>query len=98
MNIGKIKEAGKLTAVVVGRLDTTTSPILEDFFDENLDGVEELVVDLAGLEYVSSAGLRVILRAQKRMSAQGKMKLVNVGETVMEVFEITGFADILDIE
>ena len=83
---------------IIGRLDTTTAPELEATIDACTAGVQELVLDCAALEYVSSAGLRVILKAQKLMSAQGSMKLVHVNETIMEVFDITGFADILTIE
>ena len=83
---------------IVGRLDTTTAPELEATIDNCTAGIQELVLDCTELEYVSSAGLRVILKAQKLMSAQGSMKLTNVNETIMEVFDITGFADILTIE
>lgn len=83
---------------IIGRLDTTTAPELEATIDACTAGVQELVLDCVALEYVSSAGLRVILKAQKLMSAQGSMKLVHVNETIMEVFDITGFADILTIE
>ena len=81
-----------------GRLDTTTAPELEAVIDGCVEGPHELVLDFRDLEYVSSAGLRVILKAQKLMNARGSMKLVNVNETIMEVFDITGFADILTIE
>ena len=83
---------------VVGRLDTTTAPELEATIDGCVAGIKELVLDCSALEYVSSAGLRVILKAQKLMNAQGSMKLTGVNETIMEVFDITGFADILTIE
>ena len=83
---------------IVGRLDTTTAPELEATIDGCVAGIKELVLDCSELEYVSSAGLRVILKAQKLMNAQGEMKLTNVNETIMEVFDITGFADILTIE
>ena len=83
---------------VVGRLDTTTAPELEATIDGCVAGIKELVLDCSELEYVSSAGLRVILKAQKLMNAQGAMKLTHVNETIMEVFDITGFADILTIE
>ena len=81
-----------------GRLDTTTAPDLEKEIGDSLEGVEELVMDMDGLEYISSAGLRVILKAQKQMNTQGSMKLVNVNDSVLEVFDITGFIDILTIE
>ena len=83
---------------IVGRLDTSTAPELEATIDGCIVGINELVLDCCELEYVSSAGLRVILKAQKLMNTQGNMKLINVNETIMEVFDITGFADILTIE
>ena len=83
---------------IIGRLDTTTAPELEATIDGCVAGIKTLVLDCSELEYVSSAGLRVILKAQKLMNAQGAMKLTNVNETIMEVFDITGFADILTIE
>ena len=83
---------------IVGRLDTTTAPILEKTIDENLNGVKNLILDLKGLEYVSSAGLRVLLATQKKMQKDKTMKVINVCELVMEVFEMTGFCDILTIE
>ena len=83
---------------IIGRLDTTTAPELEATIDGCVADTKELVLDCSALEYVSSAGLRVILKAQKMMNAQGSMKLVGVNETIMEVFDITGFADILTIE
>ena len=83
---------------IIGRLDTTTAPELEAAIDACAAGIKELVLDCTALEYVSSAGLRVILKAQKLMNTQGNMKLTNVNETIMEVFDITGFADILTIE
>ena len=83
---------------IVGRLDTTTAPALEKTIMENMDGVKKLVLDFKDLEYISSAGLRVLLSAQKKMQQLGEMKVINVCEEVMEVFEITGFADILVIE
>ena len=81
-----------------GRIDTLSAPEFEKKVGEIIDGVSELVLDMAKVEYVSSAGLRVILKVQKLMLRQGKMKLTNVNESVMEVFEITGFSDILCIE
>ena len=98
MRIEKNQEGEKLNLAVIGRLDTTTAPELEQELKESLEGVNELVLDLAGLEYISSAGLRVLLAAQRRMNKQGSMKLVNVNELVMEVFEVTGFSTILTIE
>ena len=98
MRIEKNQEGKKLNLAVIGRLDTTTAPELEQELKESLEGVKELILDLAGLEYSSSAGLRVLLAAQRRMNKQGSMKLVNVNELVMEVFEVTGFSTILTIE
>ena len=83
---------------VAGRLDTQTAPELEKEIDAVLPGLKELTFDFNGLEYVSSAGLRVILKAQKAMNAQGSMKLTGVNDSIMEVFDITGFLDILTIE
>ena len=98
MTIEKIAEGNKLTIALSGRLDTTTAPKLETELKQNISGVEELVLDLAALEYLSSAGLRVLLSAQKVMNRQGSMVIKHVNETVMEIFEITGFVDILTIE
>ena len=98
MKINYTKEASKLTVAPEGRIDTLSAPELEKKLCEILDGVSDLVLDMAKVEYVSSAGLRVILKIQKVMYKQGKMKLTHVSETVMEVFEITGFSDILNIE
>ena len=97
MEIKKNLSETKLEAAIIGRLDTTTAPKLEQELKESLDGVTELTLDFAELEYVSSAGLRVLLSAQKKMNAQGKMVIVNVNEDIKEVFEITGFSDILTI-
>ena len=83
---------------LVGRLDTTTAPSLEKMLNEDIGESKNLIFDFKGLEYISSAGLRVLLSAQKRMQKIGSMKVINVCEEVMEVFEITGFADILVIE
>ena len=98
MTIEKIKNGTVLTLVVKGRLETITAPELEAVVKNELGGVTELVLDFAELEYVSSAGLRVLLTAQKTMKAQGAMKIVHVNEVVNEVFDITGFSDILTIE
>ena len=92
------KNAENTTIEIVGRLDTTTAPSLEKTINEDIGGVKNLILDLKGLEYISSAGLRVVLGAQKKMKQVGSMKVINVCENVMEVFEITGFADILTIE
>ena len=98
MRIDKEREGEKLTLAVIGRLDTTTAPELSAALDASLEDVKELILDLGGLEYISSAGLRVLLGAQRRMNKQGSMKLVHVNELVMEVFEVTGFSTILTIE
>lgn len=98
MNIEKTKNASELVLALEGRLDTTTAPELEALLKEELDGVDSLVFDFAKLEYISSAGLRVILSAQKQMNKQGKMVIKNVSSDVLEIFEITGFSDILTIE
>ena len=98
LNINKTIESGKALFALVGRLDTTTAPELEKELRESLAGVSELVLDFAGLEYISSAGLRVLLSTQKAMKNQGKMKIKNVNETILEIFEVTGFSDILTIE
>lgn len=87
-----------LTLSLDGRLDTTTAPLLEDELQRSLPGKDALIFDLEKLEYISSAGLRVLLSAQKRMFGEGGMKLIHVGETVAEIFEVTGFSDILTIE
>ena len=86
------------TLIVSGRLDTQTAPEFEAELDAVLSGLKELTFDMTNLEYVSSAGLRVILKAQKAMNAQGSMKLTGVNDSIMEVFDITGFLDILTIE
>ena len=98
MTIDKTLEGTSLTLALEGRLDTTTSPDLEEALAASLDGVTELVFDFSKLDYLSSAGLRVLLSAQKRMNRQGTMKLRHVNDTVKEVFDITGFADFLTIE
>lgn len=97
MTIEKKIENGNVTLTVVGRLDTTTAPELEKTVESILDGAKELVFDMTNLEYISSAGLRVILKAQKAMNTQGSMKLTGVNDSIMEVFDITGFLDILTI-
>lgn len=96
MDIAKNINGESLEVALKGRLDTTTAPELEAALE--LDGITDLVLNFEGLEYISSAGLRVILAAQKKMSAQGKMVIKNVNDTIKEVFEITGFIDILTIE
>ena len=98
MTVNQNREGNQLTVSLGGRLDTVTAPELETVVDTALAGVEILVMDLEQLEYVSSAGLRIFLKAQKLMNVKGKMKLIHVNETIMDVFEITGFVDILTIE
>lgn len=98
MKITKNKEETVLTLALDGRLDTNTAPDLETELKASLDGVETLIMDMDTLAYLSSAGLRVILVAQKQMNKQGKMIVRNVNDMVMEVFEVTGFIDILTIE
>lgn len=97
MTITKNQEAEKLTLAIEGRIDTTTAPQFEAEIDAIAD-TTELVLDFSGVEYISSAGLRVVLKAQKLMNKNGKMKLTNVNDDVMDVFDITGFLDILTIE
>ena len=98
MNINKTQNASALTVAVEGRLDTTTAPVLEAELKASLDGVTELVLAFEKLDYISSAGLRVLLSAQKVMTKQGSMKVIRMSETVMEIFEVTGFSDIIDVE
>ncbi len=98
MTIETKKNNNELTVMPEGRLDTVTAPSLEEELKANLDGIEKLILDFQALEYISSAGLRVLLMAQKTMNKQGSMVIRNVNETIAEVFEITGFADMLTIE
>jgi len=98
MTIEKITNEKELIIRVEGRLDTVTAPALEIELKENVAGVEKLILDFASLDYISSAGLRVVLAAQKIMNKQGEMIVKNVNETVNEIFEITGFCDVLTIE
>ncbi len=98
MNINIERENGKTLMKIEGRLDTTTAPELEKAINDEGDELKSLALDFKGVDYISSAGLRVLLTAQKKMNAQGYMELINVGETVMDVFEMTGFADILVIK
>ena len=92
------KNAEATVIEIVGRLDTTSAPALEKAINEDIGDAKNLVLDLKGVQYISSAGLRVLLGAQKKMQKIGSMKVVNVCEAVMEVLEMTGFADILVIE
>ena len=98
MTIEINKNEQEIIIAVCGRLDTITAPVLEQRIGEIIIGVKTLILDFEGLEYISSAGLRVLLGTQKKIQKIGSMKLINVCEEVMEVFEMTGFADILTIE
>ena len=98
LTIEKNVNGGNITLKIVGRLDTTTAPQLEEAVVAAAAEAKDLLLDCAELAYVSSAGLRVILKAQKAMAAKGGMKLLHVNETIMEIFEITGFSHILTIE
>ena len=98
MTINKTLNGSALTVVLEGRLDTTTAPELEAELKQSLSGITELIMDFEKLDYISSAGLRVLLSAQKIMTKQGSMKIIRVNEMIMEVFEVTGFIDILTIE
>jgi anti-sigma B factor antagonist len=97
LNVTKTVENGKAAFALEGRLDTVTAPELENELKAALDGVTELTLDFDQLEYISSAGLRVLLSAQKTMNKQGEMRILHVNETIMEIFEVTGFSDILTI-
>ena len=98
LTINKSFADTKLTVALEGRLDTTTAPELEQSLQESIPDASELVMDFEKLEYISSAGLRVLLSAQKIMNRQGSMKVIHVNETIMEILEVTGFVDILTIE
>ena len=98
LNINKTIDEGKASYLLEGRLDTVTAPELEKELKASLDGISELTLDFEKLDYISSAGLRVLLSTQKVMTKQGKLKSVHVNETIMEIFEVTGFTDILTIE
>ena len=98
MTIEQTRNENTLTVALAGRLDTTTAPELEEALFGALDGVEELILDLEALDYISSAGLRVLLSVQKRMNRQGSMKVRNANEMIAEIFEVTGFSDILTVE
>lgn len=98
MQINKTQNNTDLTVALEGRLDTTTAPQLEAELKRGLGGITSLTLDLAGLEYLSSAGLRVILSAQKVMNKQGGMVVKNANDTILEIFEVTGFSDILNLE
>lgn len=98
MTINKVQEGSKLTIALEGRLDTVTAPQLDGEIKNSLDGITELDFDLKDLAYISSAGLRVLLSAQKVMNKQGEMILHNANEDLMEIFDVTGFVDILNIQ
>lgn len=98
LNIEKNTEEKNLELKLTGRLDTTTAPDLEKEIKESIDGIEKLTIDFTSLEYISSAGLRVLLSAQKTMNKQGSMVVRNASDEVKEIFEVTGFADILTVE
>ena len=98
MTIIPAREGSSLNIALEGRLDTTTAPQLEAELKQSLDGVTALALDMEKLDYLSSAGLRVLLAAQKQMNKQGTMVIRHVNETIMEVFEVTGFIDILTVE
>ena len=98
MNINIDKTTGSTVMSLEGRLDTTTAPELENAINGEGDALKSLVLDFKGVDYISSAGLRVLLTAQKKMNAQGHMELRGVSEAVMDIFEMTGFADILEIK
>ena len=98
MEIKVNKKGTELTICPVGRIDTLTAPEVQAVVDKNIGGVTELVFDLEKLNYVSSAGLRVLMGAQKTMQNQGKMKLINVNKEIMDIFDITGLTDVFEIE
>ena len=95
MNIGVRRDGGKLVMMPVGRIDAKTAPEFEHELGKNLSGIDDLVIDLGEVDYLSSAGLRVILYAQKIMNNQGSMKVINVNDDVMDILEVTGFAQII---
>lgn len=98
MEITVNKNGTKLTISPIGRVDTTTAPELQAAVDENIGGVTDLTFDLKNLNYLSSAGLRVLMSAQKIMNKQGQMRLVNINEAVMDIFDMTGLTDVFEIE
>ena len=98
LNITKEQNGGVVFILLEGRLDTSTAPNLEEELNDSLQGISELVFDLSKLEYISSAGLRVLLSAQKTMNKQGNMVVKNVSNSIMEIFDVTGFSDILTID
>ncbi|MCI6810927.1 MAG: STAS domain-containing protein [Lachnospiraceae bacterium] len=98
MKIENTTNGNEMELALSGRLDTITAPQLEAELKKNIDGITSLLFDFSDLEYLSSAGLRVLLAAQKVMNKQGSMVIKNVNDTIMEIFEVTGFADILTIK
>ncbi len=98
MNIKKTQNGNKLTVALEGRLDTVSSPELEADLKGSLDGITDLEFDISALEYISSAGLRVLLSTQKIMNKQGEMCITGANEAIMEIFDVTGFVDILNIK
>lgn len=98
LNISKNANGSSLEVALEGRLDTSTAPELEEALKDSLEGVTELTLDLKSLEYISSAGLRVLLSTQKIMNKQGSMVIANASEEVKEIFDVTGFSDILTIK
>ena len=98
LNIQKEKNGNELTLALEGRLDTTTAPELESVVKNDINGISSLIVDMTKLEYISSAGLRVLLSAQKVMNSQGSMVIKNASDDIKEIFDVTGFTDILNIE
>ena len=98
MNVEVKRKSEEVVIEIEGRLDTTTAPLLDKTINDNIEGVKALVLDMKELKYISSAGLRVLLSAQKKMQKIGTMKVINVCEEIMEIFDMTGFTDILSIE
>ena len=98
MNIKKKKDGSSLTVIISGRIDTVTATDVDEFINNSLEGVKMLILDFKDVNYVSSAGLRVLLSLQKKMMVKGEMKLINVNEAVSDVFEVTGFDEILTYE
>lgn len=98
MNINKIQNGSELTIELEGRLDTVSAPSLDAELKKDINGVQTLIFDFAKLEYLSSAGLRVLLAAQKVMNRQGEMRIRNVNSTISDIFEVTGFSEILTVE
>lgn len=98
MTITKNQDGEKLTFTLGGRLDTIAAPELDSEIKASLDGVKDLVLDISGIDYISSAGLRVLLSAHKTMNKQGNMKVTGASQAIMEIFDITGFIDLINIE